>query len=256
MKKVTKLFSAIFIAMMFTGCAKKEKEVAIVKPEKSSVYGDLSSYVEVIDNDYEVVEKWGGNLSIKLKAVKAFDGDLGNKDIKLTASMLGSNSMPVSGTGDFRIEYSSKSKLISLLENGTGEEVIQLKANLGDYKADEHSDKIKTFSVSSSLKDKPKRVVNETVEENKELESDVIEKANNWDNTLVTYEEYIDKYIALMKKAKDGDMSAMTEYPAMMTKANELQIQLTKASSDLTTKQIGKLTKLQMKLSKAALEMQ
>lgn len=79
--------------------------------------------------------------------------------------------------------------------------------------------------------------------------------SENWDDVLNSYEEYIDQYIKLMKKANAGDMSAVSEYPAMMDKANELGEKLQNASTTLTTEQMSRFTKLQAKLTNAATEM-
>ncbi|WP_320052640.1 DUF6591 domain-containing protein [uncultured Acetobacteroides sp.] len=79
--------------------------------------------------------------------------------------------------------------------------------------------------------------------------------SENWDDVLNSYEEYIDQYIKLMKKANTGDMSAVSEYPAMMDKANELGEKLQNASTTLTSEQMSRFAKLQTKLTNAATEM-
>lgn len=79
--------------------------------------------------------------------------------------------------------------------------------------------------------------------------------SENWDDVLSSYEEYIDQYIKLMKKAKEGDVSAVSEYPAMMDRANELGEKLQNASTTLSTEQLSRFTELQAKLTNAAAEM-
>jgi hypothetical protein len=76
--------------------------------------------------------------------------------------------------------------------------------------------------------------------------------SENWDNILNSYEKYITQYISLMKKANAGDMSAMTEYASMMEKATEFADKLENASDDLSTAQMERFTKLQLKLANAA----
>lgn len=44
---------------------------------------------------------------------------------------------------------------------------------------------------------------------------------NNWDSVLDDYEEYFDQYVKLLKKAKNGDVSALTEYAKMLEKAQK-----------------------------------
>jgi hypothetical protein len=62
----------------------------------------------------------------------------------------------------------------------------------------------------------------------------------------------VDKYIKLLKKANEGDMSAMTEYVKMLEKAEELSEKLENAEEDLTPAQAQRFLKIQTKLLEAA----
>ena len=79
---------------------------------------------------------------------------------------------------------------------------------------------------------------------------------NNIDEYLKSYEEYVDQYIKLMKKAKDGDVSAMTEYAEYMEKATDLSEKMEKAESEMSSAQMTKFLKIQTKLTQAAANMQ
>lgn len=59
----------------------------------------------------------------------------------------------------------------------------------------------------------------------------------------------------MFKKANAGDISAMSEYPSMMAKANDLQEKLINASDDMSIAQMNKFTKLQTKMLNAIGEM-
>lgn len=78
-------------------------------------------------------------------------------------------------------------------------------------------------------------------------------KSQNWDKVLNKYDDYTDEYIKYYNKAKNGDISALQEYPKLMQKAEELQKSLAKAQNDnsLTSKQINKMTKIQTKILNA-----
>lgn len=78
---------------------------------------------------------------------------------------------------------------------------------------------------------------------------------NNLDELLDKYEEYYDSYISLMKKAKNGDMSAVVEYGKYLKKAQELSNKLEQAKGDLTTSPLARFQKIQMKLMKAMKEL-
>lgn len=87
--------------------------------------------------------------------------------------------------------------------------------------------------------------------EDVEIESESV--SEDWDKMLDDYEEYVDQYVVLYKKAMKGDNSAITEYPALMEKANELQQSMEKAQNDnnLSPDQITRMTKIQTKMMKA-----
>lgn len=80
-------------------------------------------------------------------------------------------------------------------------------------------------------------------------------KGSNWDELLDSYEKYVDKYIAFMKKANNGDMSAMSEYPKFLQSAQDLSEKLQKAQGDLTPAQWSKYMKIQQKMINAAQNM-
>lgn len=74
---------------------------------------------------------------------------------------------------------------------------------------------------------------------------------NGWDSVLDDYEKFVDKYIKLFKKAQNGDTSVITEYAECLEKAESLQSKLENAKSELTSKQVSRLTKIINKLSNA-----
>ena len=78
---------------------------------------------------------------------------------------------------------------------------------------------------------------------------------NNLDELLDKYEEYYDTYISLMKKAKNGDVSAVVEYGKYLKKSQELSKKIEQAKGDLTTSQLARFQKIQMKLMKAMKEL-
>lgn len=75
---------------------------------------------------------------------------------------------------------------------------------------------------------------------------------SDWDKILDDYEEFVNKYIKLAKKAQNGDMSAITEYAKILEKAQSLSEKLEKAKSDLTVKQANRYAKISLKMLEAA----
>ncbi|MFN4885162.1 MAG: DUF6591 domain-containing protein [Bacteroidota bacterium] len=74
----------------------------------------------------------------------------------------------------------------------------------------------------------------------------------DWDAILNDYEEYVNQYIKLMKAAQKGDASAMSEYPAMLEKANSLNSKLTRGQGTMSSAQASRLLKIQNKMASAA----
>lgn len=72
--------------------------------------------------------------------------------------------------------------------------------------------------------------------------------ANNWDKVLDFYEDYVNKYVACMKKVMAGDAQALTEYASLLEKAEELGKQLENASSTMTTAQINQYAQINAKM--------
>lgn len=72
------------------------------------------------------------------------------------------------------------------------------------------------------------------------------------DEYLRAYEEYVDKYISLLKRASNGDMTALSEYPSMMSKANDLADKISKVQGSMTNSQVQRFIRIQQKIQDAA----
>lgn len=277
--KLNKLIIIILTTVLSTSCGGggNQSDIAKVKPDKVEISGDLADYLQVVDNEYEITDDWGGKLTIKVKAIKQMSvEELKANDFNLSASLLGENGSPVSGTGEFTVDIGFEDKLLSLLKKGSGEEVIQLKEIFNNYKAEEHASKCKKFTVSSTMtvKEEANVSANDTSEDSASIRSDVSTDIGNdysdnttsdvisdsgnedFDKMLVDYDDYVTQYIKFYKKAMKGDDNAFAEYPALMEKATVLSRSMKKAKSEnkLTAKQIKKMMEIEMKMLQAASE--
>lgn len=79
----------------------------------------------------------------------------------------------------------------------------------------------------------------------------------NIDKMLDDYEEYVDKYLAYLKKAQAGDMKALEEYPAMMEKAEDLEksMEASKNDNEWNAEQMKRMMDIQSKMLSAAADM-
>ncbi len=69
---------------------------------------------------------------------------------------------------------------------------------------------------------------------------------------LDSYEEFVDEYISYVKKAANGDVSALAQYPEVMEKAEALDKKIKSVKSDLTSSQMKRYMKITAKMTKAA----
>lgn len=77
----------------------------------------------------------------------------------------------------------------------------------------------------------------------------------DWDDLLDSYEQFVDQYISLVKKASKGDVTAIAEYPSVMEKATEFAEKMKGAQSDMSSAQWARYMEITNKMSKAALEL-
>jgi len=266
MKKILLALITIHILILISSCnysnSREFKGVSKIKPEKITISGDLSEYIQVVENEYEVVEDWGGRLAIKVKALKLMPlNKIEKNDFELSASLQGINGMPISGIEEFKINYASVDKLKSLLKFGSGEEIIFLETLVGGYDAEKYANKVKLFSVFSTLKKKeePRAEISTIFDDDKSiaLNSKLSEGGKDWDKMLDDYEEYVDEYIKFYKKAIEGDLSALSLYSSIMEKATKLQTSMLDAQNndELNIMQIQRMIEIQLKMSTAILEM-
>lgn len=97
----------------------------------------------------------------------------------------------------------------------------------------------------------------ETEEEAEEEETSTTSSASNdFDEVLDSYEEYVDQYVSYMKKAANGDMSALTEYPALMEKAQEVSKKLEDSKDEMSAAQASRYMQITNKMTAAATQMQ
>ncbi len=87
-------------------------------------------------------------------------------------------------------------------------------------------------------------------------DSDYTSSSEDWDSLLDSYEEYVDEYISYVKKAAKGDMDALSEYPALMEKAQEFSDKMKDAQGEMSSSQWGRYMKITTKMSQAAMELQ
>ncbi len=243
------------LAAVLASCGENKKaEQLTVKPETTEIKGALKGCYEVVQKDYALQESSvsGHLVSVELKRT---DKKLPFDPQKTTSFSVSEEGKPTQA--GFGIEL--------LDENGN---VVEVKnANDGGFGGAYSSDDIDAaFQLgagetgivrwSVNVENKPVSFrITSAVSSNDYSEAvsetSTATSQNDWDAVLDEYEEYIDKYLKLYKKAQAGDVSAATEYASLLEKAQSLSEKLSNASGDLTPAQASRFAKLQQKIANA-----
>lgn len=84
--------------------------------------------------------------------------------------------------------------------------------------------------------------------------ADATASASDVDDMLNEYEEFVNKYVSLAKKAAKGDMSAMKDYSSYMESAQSLGEKIQKCTANMNASQTKRYMDITNKMSKAASE--
>lgn len=234
-----------------------------IKPYETKIKGYLSNVFEIQDGSYKfdyTGNKYMGKGKIQIKIKSIGQGDLkdyglldGNNG-PLYLTICDKNGTPLTDFSDIASDYNGDDLLKDMMTKIGEENWIPFQAST--YQGKRLPDEAATFIITSKKIEKREDSSNSNnIFSNEEVS--VTSGGENWDKMLDDYEEYVDKYIEFLRKANDGDMSAMTEYTSLMGKATQLQKSMKKAQKDnnLNVQQIERVTKIQNKMLKAASEM-
>ena len=278
MKKIFGLLSCFACALLLaTSCSSSSDESKVTLTVETEL-GDLGKYLTVTDKEVTVTlseEKKKDDetkeetvykvltSSLALNVTKAVASDY---NFDLEVEVLDENHVKIEELPNFNVE----SKMVS--ENGDLDNVLSIgniraqmkrgqEASKWDDKAQEIWDKIckeGKYIVIKPNWDNAKYA--EYVEGNTEdvstedTSSEDVASDGNFDEWLDSYEEFCNDYISLIKKAAQGDMDAVSEYPEMLKKAQDLGEKMQQSQSEATPEQWARFLEIQKKLMKAAAE--
>ena len=196
-------------------------------PSYSKLGGWVSSKLNVIDENGNILEPYSGSFDLA-------DSD---KVADLLNSSVGSTKKLIFKASYFNIDNEANAKIFT---------------NASTF---EWIDGI--FAANTDLKiSKPTKPINNNSSGNNAINEPIqsSDSSSDWDAVLDDYEKYIDNYIKLLKKAKNGDLTAITESLDLMENAESLGNKLDNAKGDMSTNQLKRYMKLQKKLLSAAMQ--
>ena len=145
----------------------------------------------------------------------------------------------------------NKEQYAKLMDDAVSVRLVGMSIEDNDYVDFKNGGKIKNneeTNIDNEVTENEDKADND---ENEDL-SEASTGDENFEEWLNEYEEYCNSYIALLKKASKGDMSAIAEYTKMLQKAQGMSKKIDKVEGDLTPAQLAKFQRIQTKLMKAA----
>lgn len=282
--KTFKYLTIAIVAICLASCGGKQNSEETVEtedtveivltPETTQIKGDLGDYFEVVEKEYTATNEYGlSTISIEVKRTDTdYSFDLKGVD------PYGTYGQGVTGHAGFGIEILDEKGNVIEKEAATAgncpyadmKEALKLKAGEtatvrwsfhfdSDKKpakfrltsAYEEVDSSNWGSSSSSSSDDKSSSSDDSSDDDESISSSSTSSAD-WDSMLDSYEQYVNKYIALMKKASNGDVTAMTEYAGFLQKAQELSDKMENAQGDMSASQWARYMKITKKMTKAA----
>ncbi|MGM9869942.1 MAG: DUF6591 domain-containing protein [Sodaliphilus sp.] len=253
--KTIKSFAIAAIAIFLASCGGKSESASNndlsfeVSVDNTTLEGDLSEYFTVEDKSYFIPKSIFDDMAIDLKCIKPLPENLYGK--------IGFNCLDEDGT----LIGSCKPTFLedcSLLYKATPGQTVSVLLDMawGDLSIPEGKTPVKIHLTSEVHEDEDKIstiTVSSSSDESASSSDDTASASGgeDWDALLDSYEEYVDEYIKLMKKAENGDMSAMTEVASYMEKAQALSNKMANAKGSMSASQVARYTKILNKMASA-----
>lgn len=271
MKKNLFFMAALAMSTLISCSGNSKKEVekqdktTELKPYETKIKGYLSDVLEVSDGSYKFESKQDmfleGKIQVKIKSIGQGNAkDYGLQDGNhgpLYLTVCNKDGQPLAEFSNIASDYESDGLLKDMVRKAGEENWILF----GDgFMKEQLPDEATTFIVTSKQIEEDKRVSSDSSNSNSDDEGEdalFSESGDeNWDDVLDDYENYVDKYLEVIKKANNDDAGALLEYPDLLEKSKKLEKSLDKAKNakSLNAKQVKRMTKIQMKMVEAVSE--
>lgn len=285
--KHIKFFVIAVMAICLAACGGKKdpeekgNEEITLTPETTKVRGDLREYFKVVDKEYTVTKEFGDLVSIEVERTDVdFDFDL--TDIE----PFGTFGPGVRGNVGFGIEIldekgnviekcaATASGLSGMYSSGDMKEAMALKPGESStvrwsFHFKEDGPKPAKFRLTSALQENWEAGASTGGNSDGDGDSDDYSSSfdgddsysasspssnsHDWDALLDSYEEYVDEYVALAKKASKGDMSALEKYPQLLEKAQKFSDKCENVRDDMSSAQAARYMRITNKMASAIL---
>ena len=266
--KVLKCFMMVILTVCLASCGSKKssdsKTSIDVTVDNTTIGGKLSQYFSLEDKTYKYQKveegEWGyDDVTVELKCIQPLPENL---IAYIGVEVLDENGTVISAG---KADYNSFNDY-EVLRQATPGQVVTVKIINRESLGENTPAKIRLSSIveeeeepsgssSSSESSDDSSVSSDDSSDDEESISSSSKSSADWDSMLDSYEQYVNKYIALLKKASNGDMTAMAEYAGLMQKAQELSDKMDGAQGDMSASQWARYMKITTKMTTAAQEM-
>ena len=282
--KVLKYFLMVVLTVCLTSCGSKGDENSVTLKVEAEL-GPLADYIEVADQevvvkmsdekedsvDYKVIQS-----SLALEVIESVATKY-SSNFDFEVEVLDKDHVEIVTLPNYEIEPNydrDNGKLKYVIYAGSVRAQMKNRAKVAEFTPEDQEKWNKILKEGVYIVIKP-RSSNQEYEEykGKSSNTEVIDSSSStitededesisssstgsadWDSMLDSYEQYVNKYIALMKKVSNGDMTAMAEYAGLMQKAQELSDMISGAQGDMSASQWARYMKITTKMTTAAQE--
>ena len=282
--KVLKYFLMVVLTVCLTSCGSKGDENSVTLKVEAEL-GPLADYIEVADQevvvkmsdekedsvDYKVIQS-----SLALEVIESVATKY-SSNFDFEVEVLDKDHVEIVTLPNYEIEPNydrDNGKLKYVIYAGSVRAQMKNRAKVAEFTPEDQEKWNKILKEGVYIVIKP-RSSNQEYEEykGKSSNTEVIDSSSStitededesisssstgsadWDSMLDSYEQYVNKYIALMKKASNGDMTTMAEYAGLMQKAQELSDKISGAQGDMSASQWARYMKITTKMTTTAQE--
>ena len=252
------VFAMCLMVICLASCGKKScVTISDIYNYQDDTTCDFFHDVACYEEDSCVIEL----KSSKVKTTFTFR-NRGENNEKLKKAMISNGKIllllegGVDGKVYVKMELEDSNEFFSWLKESVEDEIKEF-SFVGELSKEEILSKIETVRFQCLLGNETSDADAEESKNSKKYndEEESSCDSEDWDAVLDDYEEYVDKYIALLKKANQGDMSALSEYVSMMEKAEKLGEKMDGAQGQMSSAQWARYTKILQKMTNAAQSM-
>ena len=261
--KVLKYFLMVVLTVCLASCGGKNssgsKESFDVTVDNTTIGGKLSQYFSLEDKTYKYEKGIIDKVTVELKCIEPLPENLkayiGVEVLDENGTVICAGKADAWSFDDFDV-----------LRQATPGQVVTITIDNHEKLGDNTPAKIRLSSIveeeeepsgssSSSESSDDSSVSSDDSSDDDKSTSRSSTASADWDSMLNSYEQYVNKYIALVKKASNGDMTAMAEYAGLMQKAQELSDKMNGAQGEMSASQWARYMRITTKMTKAAQEM-